>query len=113
MFLGWSGRRPSSSSTAGTGTGAPVFVIEIVRLLACVSLLWNSVYVQELVEWAPAEVERLWPLSRAEVERKVSEIHAAFQEALDSGSLSPEQAQYAENGLKASRWLVELADEYI
>jgi hypothetical protein len=71
------------------------------------------VYVQELVEWAPTEVERLWPLYRAGIESNASEIHAAFQEALDSGSLSPAQAQYAKNCLQAARRLVDLADEYI
>jgi hypothetical protein len=70
-------------------------------------------YVQELAEWAPTEVGRLWPFYRPEIERHASEIHAAFQEALDSGSLSPAQAQYAKNCLQAARRLVELADEYI
>lgn len=71
------------------------------------------VYVQELVEWAPTEVGRLWPFYRPELERNASEIHAAFQEALDSGSLSPAQAEYAKNCLQAAPRLVELADEYI
>jgi hypothetical protein len=70
-------------------------------------------YVQELAGWAPTEVQRLWPLHRAGIESHASEIHAAFQEALDSGSLSPAQAQFATNCLQAERRLVDLADEYI
>ncbi len=70
-------------------------------------------YVQELAGWAPVEVERLWPWYRTEIERNAGEIHAAFQEALDSGSLSPAQALYAKNSLEAEKRLVDLADEYI
>jgi hypothetical protein len=70
-------------------------------------------YVQELGEWAPTEVERLWPLHRAGIESNASAIHASFQEALDSGSLSPAQAQFAKDALQAERRLVDLADEYI
>ncbi len=50
---------------------------------------------------------------RAGIESKASEIHAAFQEALDSGSLSPAQAQFAKNSLQAERRLIDLADEYL
>jgi hypothetical protein len=70
-------------------------------------------YVQELAQWAPTDVEGLWPLYRAGIENRASEIHAAFQEALDSGSLSPAQAQFAKNCLQAEGRLVGLADEYI
>ena len=70
-------------------------------------------YVQELAEWAPTHVERLWPLHRAGIESHAAEIHAAFQEALDSGSLSPAQAEFARNALQAERRLVDVADEYI
>ena len=70
-------------------------------------------HVQELAEWAPAEVEQQWPWYRTEIERNSSDIHAAFQEALDSGSLSPAQALYAKNCLQAAQQLVNLADEYI
>jgi hypothetical protein len=70
-------------------------------------------YVQELAGWAPTEVERLWPLHRAGIESHASDIHAALQEALDSASLSPAQAQFAKNSLQAERRLVDLADEYI
>jgi hypothetical protein len=70
-------------------------------------------YVQELAEWAPTDVQRLWPWYRIEIERNASEIHAALQEALDSGSLSPAQALYAKNSLQAERRLVDVADEYI
>jgi hypothetical protein len=70
-------------------------------------------YVQELVEWAPTDVQRLWPFYRPGIERYHSEIHASFQEALDSGSLSPAQAQYAQNCLQAERRLVDVADEYL
>jgi hypothetical protein len=70
-------------------------------------------YVQELAGWAPNEVESLWPLHRAGIESRAGEIHAALQEALDSGSLSPAQAQYASASLKAETRLVDLADEYL
>jgi hypothetical protein len=70
-------------------------------------------YVQELAGWAPTEVETLWPLHRAGIEIHAGEIHAAFQEALGSGSLSPEQAQFAGAALQAEARLVDLADEYI
>ena len=70
-------------------------------------------YLQELAEWAPAKVQALWPWYRAEIERNASEIHAAFQEALDSGSLSPAQALYAKNSLQAAQQLIDPADEYI
>src|SRR5436190_16777655 len=50
-------------------------------------------YVQELAEWAPTEVGQQWPLYRARIEDHAGEIHAAFHEALDSGTLSPAQAQ--------------------
>jgi hypothetical protein len=70
-------------------------------------------YVQKLAGWSPAEVQRLWPWYRTEIERHAGDIHAAFQEALDSGSLDPAQAQYAKNCLQAAERLVELADEYI
>jgi hypothetical protein len=43
----------------------------------------------------------------------VATSHAAFREALDSGSLSPAQAQYAQNCLQAAERLVNLADDYI
>ena len=62
---------------------------------------------------APAEVQRLWPWYRTEIERHADDIHAAFQDALDSGSLSPPQALYAKSCLQAARQLVDLADEYI
>ena len=70
-------------------------------------------YVQEIVQWAPAEVERLWPFYRAGIESDAGEIHEAFQEALDSGSLGPEQAQFATTCLQAARQLVDLSDEYM
>jgi hypothetical protein len=70
-------------------------------------------YVQELAEWAPTDVQRLWPFHRPAIESKASDIHAAFQAALDSGSLSPAHAQFATNALQAERRLVDLADEYI
>jgi hypothetical protein len=41
-------------------------------------------YVQELVEWAPTDVERLWPMHRSQIESSAGEIDAAFQEALAS-----------------------------
>jgi len=40
-------------------------------------------------------------------------MHAAFRQALDSGSLSPAQAQFAKHALEAARRLVDVADEYI
>jgi hypothetical protein len=70
-------------------------------------------HVQELAEWAPTEVGRLWPFYRPDIERHASEIHAAFREALDSGSLSPPHALYAKNCLIAAERLVNVADEYI
>lgn len=70
-------------------------------------------YVQELLEWAPTEVEGLWPMHRSQIESNAGEINAAFQEALDSGSLSPLHAQFARDALQASRRIVEPADEYI
>ena len=70
-------------------------------------------YIQELAGWVPAEVQRLWPWYRTEIERNADDIHAAFQDALDSGSLSPAQALYAKSCLQAARQLVDLADEYI
>ena len=70
-------------------------------------------YVQDLAGWAPADVQRLWPSYRTEIERCAGDIHAAFQEALDSGSLSPPQAQYAKSCLLAERRLVDVADEYL
>ena len=70
-------------------------------------------YVQDLAEWAPTEVETLWPLHRAGIESHADEIHAAFQEGLDSGSLSPAQAQFASASLQASARLIGLADEYL
>lgn len=70
-------------------------------------------YVQELAGWAPAEVVRLWPWYRTAIERNASDIHAAFREAVDSGSLSPPQAVYAKNCLQAAERLVDLSDEYI
>ena len=60
-------------------------------------------YVQELAEWAPTEVQRLWPFHRPAIESNANEIHAAFQAALDSGSLSPPHAQFATNSLQAER----------
>ena len=70
-------------------------------------------YVQDLAGWAPADVQRLWPSYRTEIERSAGDIHASFQEALDSGSLSPPQAQYAKSCLLAEQRLVDVADEYI
>ncbi len=70
-------------------------------------------YVQDLAEWAPADVQRLWPLYRPEIERHSGDIQAAFQEALDSGSLSPAQAGYAKSCLLQEQRLVGVADEYI
>lgn len=70
-------------------------------------------YVQEIAGWAPTEVQRQWPWYRTEIERHASDIHAAFQEALDGGSLDPAAAQYATNCLQAAERLVELADEYV
>ena len=70
-------------------------------------------YVQELVGWAPTEVERQWAFHRAGIESNAGAIHAALQEALDNGSLSPEQAQLAKNSLEAEKRLVDIADEYL
>ena len=70
-------------------------------------------HVQELAEWAPVEVEQLWPFYRPGIERNASEIHAAFREALESSSLSPPHALYAKNCLIAAERLVNVADEYI
>jgi hypothetical protein len=70
-------------------------------------------HVQELAAWAPAQVAALWPLHRAGIESRAGEIHAAFQEALDRGSLSPAQAQFARNHLVADARPIDLADEYI
>ena len=69
-------------------------------------------YVQELAGWAPTKVERSWLLHRAGIESESGEIQSAFQEALDSGSLTPTQAQYARNCLGAGRRLYDLAGEY-
>jgi hypothetical protein len=70
-------------------------------------------YVQELAGWAPTEVETLWPLHRAGIESHAGEIHAAFQEALNSGSLSPAQTEFARASLQAEARLIGLADEYL
>jgi hypothetical protein len=70
-------------------------------------------YVQELAGWAPGEIGALWPLHRAGIEDRASEIHAAFQEALDSGSLSPAQAQFAKQHLVAEARPIDGADEYL
>jgi hypothetical protein len=70
-------------------------------------------HVQDLAEWAPAEVQRLWAWYRTDIERHADDIHAAFREALDSGSLSPPHALYAKNSLIAAEQLVNPADEYI
>jgi hypothetical protein len=70
-------------------------------------------HVQELAEWAPTEVEGLWPWYRTDIERHADDIHAAFREALDSGSLNPPHALYAKNCLIAAERLVNVADEYI
>ena len=69
-------------------------------------------YVQELAGWAPAKVEGSWLIHRAGVESESGEIQAAFRQALDSGSLTPTQAQYARKCLGAGRQLYDLADEY-
>jgi hypothetical protein len=70
-------------------------------------------YVQELAEWSPADVQALWPLHRAGIEREASQIHAAFQEALDSGFLSPPQALFARSSLEPSARPIDQADEYL
>lgn len=70
-------------------------------------------HVQELAEWAPTDVAGLWPLHRAGIERNAGEIHASFEQALESGSLSPAQAQFARSALEAERHLVDAADEYL
>ena len=69
-------------------------------------------FVQELAGWAPTKVERSWLLHRAGVESESGAIQAAFQQALESGSLTPTQAQYARTCLGAGRQLYDLADEY-
>ena len=69
-------------------------------------------YLQELAGWAPAKVERSWLLHRAGIESESGAIQAAFQQALDSGSLTPTQAQYARKCLGAGRQLYDLEDEY-
>jgi hypothetical protein len=73
----------------------------------------NRLYVQELAGWAPTKVEALWPLHSAGIESRADEIHAAFQEALDSGSLSGAQAQFARNHLAAAARPSDLYHEYI
>jgi hypothetical protein len=70
-------------------------------------------HVQDLAEWAPAEVQRLWPFHRTDIERQADDIHAAFREALDSGSLSTPHALYAKNSLIAAEQILNPADEYI
>jgi hypothetical protein len=70
-------------------------------------------YVQELAGWAPGEIGALWPLHRAGIEDRAGDIHAAFQEALDSGSLSPVQAQFAKQHLVAEARPIDGADEYL
>ena len=70
-------------------------------------------HVQELAEWAPEEVERLWPFYRTGIERHAEDIHAAFREALDSGSLSAPHALYAKNSLIAAEQILNPADDYI
>jgi hypothetical protein len=55
----------------------------------------------------------LWPFHRAGIERNAGEIHASFEEALASGSLSPEHARFAKSCLEAERQLVDVADEYL
>jgi hypothetical protein len=70
-------------------------------------------HVQDLAEWAPAQVERLWPFYGPAIERHADDIHAAFREALDSGSLSPPHALYAKNSLIAAEQLLNPADEFI
>jgi hypothetical protein len=69
-------------------------------------------YLQELAGWAPTRVEGSSLFHRAGIESESGEIQAAFQQALDSGSLTPSQAQYATNCLGAGRQLYDLADEY-
>jgi hypothetical protein len=70
-------------------------------------------HVQEVLQWAPADVVGLWPFHRAGIERNAGEIHAAFEEALASGSLSPPHAQFARSALEAERHLVDVPDEYL
>jgi hypothetical protein len=70
-------------------------------------------YVQELLEWAPAEVERLWPMHRSQIESNAGEINAAFREALAGDALNPAHAQFARDALQASERLLDPADEYI
>ena len=69
-------------------------------------------YLQELAGWAPTNVERAWLLHRAGIERESGAIQAAFQQALESDSLTPTQAQYARACLGAGRELYDLTDEY-
>jgi hypothetical protein len=73
----------------------------------------TRLYVQELAGWAPEEIEALWPFHRAGIEDHAGEIHAAFQEALDGGSLSPAQAQFAKQHLVAEARPIDGADEYL
>ena len=70
-------------------------------------------HVQELAGWSPTDVAGLWPLHSPVIERNAGEIHAAFEEALASGSLSTEHAQFAKSCLEAERHLVDVADEYL
>jgi hypothetical protein len=70
-------------------------------------------YVQELAGWAPTKVQALWPLHRAGIERRADDIHAAFREALDGGSLGAVQEQFARNHLIAEARPIDLADDYI
>jgi hypothetical protein len=58
-------------------------------------------------------VQRLWPFHRTDIERQADDIHAAFREALDSGSLSTPHALYAKNSLIAAEQILNPADEYI
>jgi hypothetical protein len=69
-------------------------------------------YLQELAGWAPTQVEQSWLFHRAGIESESGAIQAAFRQALDSGSLTPTQAQYATKCLGAGRQLYDLADEY-
>ena len=73
----------------------------------------TRLYVQELAEWSPAEMQSLWPHHSAGIEDRAGEIHTAFQEALDKGSLTPSQAQFARHHLVAEARPVDLADEYV
>jgi hypothetical protein len=80
---------------------------------AAAAFIELRLHIQELGEWAPTDVVGLWPLHRAEIERNAGEIHAAFEDALASGSLSPAHAQFAKSALEAERQLVDVADEYL